>query len=124
MPMRGAIRLTSDRMGSVPRTSGTPDQEYAMAETTTIDGRGGRLTFEEERDLNERAAQRLAIEMAQTHAGQWVGLVRGEVACVAPTLDELSAQLMKAETAPGRGFVFQAGEDYQKKMIILAGGEH
>ncbi|MBI1922788.1 hypothetical protein HYR99_00915 [Candidatus Poribacteria bacterium] len=77
------------------------------------------LTVEQERQLNQRVARRLAQEMAETHKGQWIGLVRGEVVTTAPTLEEVTASLMKVEPDPRRGLVFRAGEDYRKKLIIL-----
>jgi hypothetical protein len=79
-----------------------------------------RLTVEQERRLNQRIARRLAKELAETHNGQWVGLVRGEVVTTAPTLEEVTGSLMKVEPDPLRRFVFRAGEDYRKKLIILA----
>ncbi|MBI1929359.1 hypothetical protein HYR99_34585 [Candidatus Poribacteria bacterium] len=77
------------------------------------------LTVEQERRLNQRVARRLAQEMAETHQGQWVGLVRGEVISTGATLEEVTAALMKVEPDPRRGVVFRAGEDYRKKLIIL-----
>ena len=78
-----------------------------------------RLTVEQERRLNQRVARRLAQEMVETHTGQWIGLVRGKMVTTAPTLEEVTASLMKVEPDPRRGFVFRAGEDYRKKLIIL-----
>jgi hypothetical protein len=81
-----------------------------------------RPSVEQEQRLNERVARRLAQEMAETHAGQWVGLVGGEVAAVAATLDEVVEAMRRIEPNPRRGLVFRAGEDYRKKLIILAVG--
>ncbi|MBI3923267.1 MAG: hypothetical protein HY318_17735 [Armatimonadetes bacterium] len=81
-----------------------------------------RLTLEDEHRLNLRVSRRLHRTMAESHKGQWVGLVRGEVAAVGSTLDEVSDNLMRIEPDPRRRFVFRPDEDYRKKVIILAIG--
>lgn len=81
-----------------------------------------RLTVEEEHRLNLRVSRRLHKTMGESHRGQWVGLVRGEVAAVGSTLDEVSDSLMRMEPDPRRRFVFRPDEDYRKKVIILGMG--
>ncbi len=81
-----------------------------------------RLSVEQERRLNQRIARRLAQQMAETHQGQWVGLVRGEVVAIEPTLDALIEKMGVIEPDSRRGMVFQAGKDYTKKKIILSVG--
>jgi hypothetical protein len=77
---------------------------------------------EQERQLNQRMARRLAREMEQTHQGQWVGLVRGEVVATAPTLGEVIDALAQVESNPQRRFTFRVGEEFHKKLIILLAG--
>ncbi|MBI3923115.1 MAG: hypothetical protein HY318_16970 [Armatimonadetes bacterium] len=81
-----------------------------------------RLTVEEERRLNQRVARRLHKQMDETHEGQWVGLLHGDIVVVAPSLDEVAEALTKAEPDSRRGLVFRAGEDSRKKVIILLVG--
>lgn len=78
-----------------------------------------RLTVEEERRLNQRAARRLHKQMDETHKGQWVGLLHGDIVVIASTLDEVAESMTKAEPDSRRGLVFRAGEDSRKKVIIL-----
>jgi len=79
-----------------------------------------RLTVEQERQLNQRVARRLAQEMAETHKGQWIGLIQGEVVAMASTLETVLEKMSATEPDPSRGLVFQAGKDYTKKKIILS----
>jgi len=79
-----------------------------------------RLTILEETRLNQRVARRLARQMAETHNGQWVALRQGEVVAIEPTLDALVEKFAALEPDPRRGMVFQVGEDYRKKKIILS----
>lgn len=81
-----------------------------------------RLTIEQERRLNERAARRLHKKMAATHNGQWIGLVRGEVLATGATLGEVLDALAQVEPDPKRRFTFQVGEESGKKLIILPFG--
>jgi len=81
-----------------------------------------KLTIEEERQLHQRLARRLSKQMAETHAGQWVGLAHGNVIAAAPTIREVTAALRELEPDPRRGLVFKAREDYRKKVMILAIG--
>ncbi|NCO35272.1 MAG: hypothetical protein AUJ92_05070 [Armatimonadetes bacterium CG2_30_59_28] len=78
-----------------------------------------RLTLEDERRLNQRAARRLHKQMDKSHTGQWVGLVHGEVAVIAPSLDEVAETLAKVEPDSRRRLVFRAGKDSRKKVVIL-----
>jgi hypothetical protein len=79
-------------------------------------------TLKEAHERNQRAFLRLRKKLAETHNGQWIGLVGGEVVAIAPTLDELEEELQKIERHPGRAMVFQAGEPYpvtDKALPIL-----
>ena len=58
--------------------------------------------------------------MAQTHQGQWIGLIQGEVVAVESTLETVLQKIHVTEPDPSRGLVFQAGKDYTKKKIILS----
>ncbi len=78
-----------------------------------------RLSLEQERRLNERAARRLYKKMAASHNGQWIGLVRGEVRATGATLGEVLDALAQVEPDPKRRFTFQVGEEFGKKLIIL-----
>lgn len=92
-----------------------------------LTGRGSREmpakeTLSEAHERNQRAFLRIRRRIAETHAGQWVGLVDGEVAAAAPSLRELESQLDEVERDPGRRMVFQAGEPYpftNSKIPIL-----
>lgn len=79
-------------------------------------------TIEEERRLHQRLARRLSKQMAETHEGQWVGLAHGNVIATAPTIREVTAALTLVEPNPRRRLVFKAGEDYRKRVMILATG--
>jgi len=81
-----------------------------------------RLTTEEERRLNLRAARRLHKQLDATYKGQWVGLVRGQFIAAGETPEEVTAALMQVEPDPGKRFLFRAGEDYRKKVTILVMG--
>jgi len=79
-------------------------------------------TLKEAHDRNQRAFLRLRKKLAETHNGQWIGLVGGEVVAIAPTLEELEEELDKIERDPRRTMVFQAGEPYpvtDKALPIL-----
>jgi hypothetical protein len=79
-------------------------------------------TLKEAHERNQRAFLRLRKKLAETHNGQWIGLVEGKVVATAPTLDELEEELDKIERHPGRRMVFQAGEPYpltDKKLPIM-----
>ena len=78
--------------------------------------------LKEPHQRNQRAFLRLHKNLAETHNGQWIGLVGGKVAAIAPTLEELEEQLAQIESHPGRAMVFQAGEPYpitDKPLPIL-----
>jgi hypothetical protein len=60
--------------------------------------------------------------MEQTHQGQWVGLVCGEVVATASTLGEVLDALAQVEPNPQRRFTFHVGEEFRKKLIILLEG--
>ena len=72
----------------------------------------GKRPIKEEQEINRRTYRRMRKKMAETHAGQWVGIVDGRVVATAPSLEDLSEELTPIESNPERRFVFQAGEDY------------
>lgn len=80
-----------------------------------------RLSAEAER--NYQAFLRLRKKLAETHHGQWIGLVDGQVVATAPTLEALDEALDQIEPDPDRCLVFLAGEPYPlaqgKKLPIL-----
>jgi hypothetical protein len=79
-------------------------------------------TLKEARERNQRAFLRLRKKLAETHAGQWIGLVGGKVVATAPTLDELEAALNGMESDRRRTMVFRAGDPYPRtksKLPIL-----
>jgi hypothetical protein len=79
-------------------------------------------SLKEAHERNQRAFLRLRKKLAETHPGQWIGLVGGEVVAIAPTLEELEEELDKIERRPERTMVFQAGEPYpvtDKALPIL-----
>jgi len=60
--------------------------------------------------------------MEQTHRGQWVGLVHGEVVAMAPTLGQVLDALAQVESNPQRRFTFRVGEEFRQKLVILLTG--
>lgn len=81
-----------------------------------------RETLKEAHKRNQRAFLRLRKKLAETHPGQWVGLVKGQVVAIAPSLEELRERLDQVEPRPRYRMVFQAGEPYplsKAKLPIL-----
>jgi hypothetical protein len=76
-------------------------------------------TLKESHERNQRAFLRVRKKLAETHPGQWVGLVDGRVAAIAPTLEELREELDKVEPCLRRRMVFQAGEPYPLSQAPL-----
>jgi hypothetical protein len=69
-------------------------------------------SLKEAHERNQRAFLRLRKKLAETHPGQWIGLIGGEVVAIAPTLEELREKLDKIEPRLRRRMVFRAGEPY------------
>jgi hypothetical protein len=54
-------------------------------------------TLKEAHERNQRAFLRLRKKLAETHPGQWIGLVGGKVVVIAPDEDTLWAELDQIE---------------------------
>ncbi len=79
-------------------------------------------TLEQERGLNHIAYYRLKSELAETHKGKFIAIVRGEQAADSDTIEELLQQLNSIELSPQRRFIFQVGEEYPEKVTIFMKG--
>jgi hypothetical protein len=77
------------------------------------------VTLAQERQREQRAFRRLHKQLAKTHAGQWIGILEGEVVVTAGTLREALDQFREIEPDPERGLIFQAGEEWPRKKTIL-----
>lgn len=73
------------------------------------------------REKNQRAFLRLRKRYVTTHNGQWIGLVDGKVAAIAPTIERLHEEMVMIEPRVSRRMVFQAGASWTlpKKLVIL-----
>ncbi len=76
------------------------------------------------REKNARTIKRIQRRYAETHNGQWIGLVDGKVVAIAPNFEALHEALVAIEPRMQRTMVFQAGESWSsgKKLIILPFG--
>jgi len=85
---------------------------------TGIETKPKRLTAHEK---NQRAFARIHKRYARTHAGQWIGLVNGKVAAIAPTIERLHEEMVRIEPRISRRMVFQAGAPWTqaRKLVIL-----
>lgn len=73
--------------------------------TNTIRARNHELA----RRINEDAR----ADPASPYAGKFIGIVRGEVAVVAESLNELGRNLRRMSADPSDTFCIEAGHDYE-----------
>jgi hypothetical protein len=109
----GEILRFAQNDKAVVRLQGSPVNSYEnIKRNREVTSMPRKRTLKEERELNQRAFLRLRRKMAETHPGQWIGLVEGKVVATAPTLEALESELDKIERCPARRLAFRAGDPY------------
>ncbi|MCS6862733.1 MAG: DUF5678 domain-containing protein [Abditibacteriales bacterium] len=81
-------------------------------------------TLQEAHERNQQAFLRLRKKLAETHPGQWVVLVGGQVVALAPALEELRERLDQMGPCLRYRTVFEVGEPHplsKAKLPIYSG---
>jgi hypothetical protein len=68
-------------------------------------------TFEQARDLNRQAYEKLRAQIRRDYAGQYIGIAEGRLIAAAATYEEVQAAIEKLKPTPEYYLIFEAEDE-------------